>query len=201
MPYGLVQTSAPATEPVTTAEAKLWCKVDDDITEDNDLIDSLVASARFQVEEYTQRQLVTATWRLTLEKFPPGNVIYLPKPNVQSVSSVKYYNTANTQTTLTANTDYEVDVYAEPARIQPYYGTVWPSTRDRFQAVEVIYVAGYGAASAVPSGITTAIKLLVSHWYANREAVVLGTIATDLPLAVKALLDMYVVGNVGGNKW
>ncbi|MFP5432845.1 MAG: head-tail connector protein [Alphaproteobacteria bacterium] len=33
-----------------------------------------------------------------------------------------------------------------------------------------------------------AILLLVGHWYANREAVVTGTIATQLPMAVDALL-------------
>lgn len=33
-----------------------------------------------------------------------------------------------------------------------------------------------------------AILLLVGHWYANREAVVIGTIASDVPLAVDRLL-------------
>lgn len=36
--------------------------------------------------------------------------------------------------------------------------------------------------------VKMAIKLLVGHWYANREAVVTGTIATTLPLAFDALI-------------
>lgn len=36
--------------------------------------------------------------------------------------------------------------------------------------------------------IAAAVMLLVGHWYANREAVVTGTIATTLPLAVDRLL-------------
>lgn len=36
--------------------------------------------------------------------------------------------------------------------------------------------------------IEQAILLLVGHWYANREAVVIGTSASDIPLAVDRLL-------------
>lgn len=36
--------------------------------------------------------------------------------------------------------------------------------------------------------VEQAILLLVGHWYANREAVVTGTISTAVPLAVERLL-------------
>lgn len=36
--------------------------------------------------------------------------------------------------------------------------------------------------------VEQAILLVVGHWYANREAVVTGTIATVIPLAVERLL-------------
>jgi len=35
-----------------------------------------------------------------------------------------------------------------------------------------------------------ACLLLIGHWYENRQAVVLGTPPSDVPFAVKALLDM-----------
>lgn len=38
------------------------------------------------------------------------------------------------------------------------------------------------------SDVEQAILLLVGHWYANREAVAVGTIATAMPLAVESLL-------------
>lgn len=36
--------------------------------------------------------------------------------------------------------------------------------------------------------VEQAVLLLVGHWYANREAVAVGTIATAIPLAVERLL-------------
>ncbi|RTR01943.1 head-tail connector protein [Halomonas nitroreducens] len=44
--------------------------------------------------------------------------------------------------------------------------------------------------------LTTAMLLLVGHWYENRESVVLGTIASDLPMAVDALIGPYKHYNV-----
>ncbi|WP_444757139.1 head-tail connector protein [Pseudomonas sp. A014] len=39
-----------------------------------------------------------------------------------------------------------------------------------------------------PASFKAALLLLIGHSYANREAVVTGTIATELPLAVESLL-------------
>jgi hypothetical protein len=50
----------------------------------------------------------------------------------------------------------------------------------------VRYRAGY--AGDIPSGIRVAILLMIGHWYANREAVVVGTITSELPMAVDRLL-------------
>ncbi|RYE43614.1 MAG: phage gp6-like head-tail connector protein [Hyphomicrobiales bacterium] len=54
-------------------------------------------------------------------------------------------------------------------------------------------VLQYCNASLVPYGKEATFKqaalLLVGHYYANREAVVTGTIATALPFSVSALLD------------
>lgn len=80
--------------------------------------------------------------------------------------------------------------------IAPAYGTSWPSTRPQREAVQVVYVAGYGAASDVPANVRQAILLQVGHMYANREAVVTGTIATTIPLAVRSLLGASEVGHL-----
>ncbi|GJK86863.1 MULTISPECIES: head-tail connector protein [Citrobacter] len=39
--------------------------------------------------------------------------------------------------------------------------------------------------------VKAAILLLVGHWYANREAVNIGNITTEIPFTVEALLQPY----------
>lgn len=45
----------------------------------------------------------------------------------------------------------------------------------------------------LPPAVTAAILLLAGHLYANREAVVTGTISTALPMSVQFLLAPYRV--------
>lgn len=198
--YGLTLQSVPAEEPVTTAELRDWLRQES--TADDTIIAALGRTARGMVERLLGRQLVTATWLLSLDNFPwpggwqfienPGlfpdpHTIRMPKAPLQSVTSIQYYDMADTLNTL-SSTVYEVDARTDPGRIMLGMGKVWPVTRLKPAAVRVVFVAGYGNASAVPESIKTAIKLTVAHWYENREAVVTGTIATELPVSARALL-------------
>lgn len=191
MPLTLVQTVAPASEPVTLAEAKLHLRVE--VSDDDDLITGLLKAARQYAETVTGRQLMQATWRLNLDAWPDDDEIRVPKPPLQSVSSITYVDTAGATQTVAAS-DYQVDANSEPGRIVPAYGEVWPAVRDQLNAIAVTYVAGGAAASSVPEGIKAAIKLLLAHWYETREAVITGTIATEVPMAVESLLLQHWTG-------
>jgi uncharacterized phiE125 gp8 family phage protein len=58
-------TFAPQTEPLSLEEAKSWLRVD---TGDEDqLIQSLIVSARLAVEAATNRLLINQHWRLLLD--------------------------------------------------------------------------------------------------------------------------------------
>lgn len=46
-------------------------------------------------------------------------------------------------------------------------------------------------ALVLDDSITTAMLLLIGHWYESREAAVIGTISSELPLAVDALITPY----------
>lgn len=45
--------------------------------------------------------------------------------------------------------------------------------------------------------ITTAMLLLIGHWYVNRESVVVGTITSEVPMAVKSLIVPYRHYHIG----
>ena len=188
---GLVRTVAPAAEPVSLAEAKAQCRIDS--TDENDLLTALIAAARTHLEEILWRACVTQTWRLTLLGFPIcGGPLFAPRCPLQSVTSIAYLDAAGESRTLDAG-DYVVDEAAEPGTIEPAYGLSWPVTRDHPAAVTVTFVAGFGDADDVPADLRHAMKLLIGHFNENREAVVTGTIATELPLAVRALVAPWIV--------
>lgn len=190
--YGLALITAPTDEPVTVAEARQQVSLPAGYTVHDELLSKLITAARETVEEATGRQLCTATRELTLDTWPEGHVIKLPRPPLASVTTVKYYDTSGVQQTW-SNANYLVRTAREPGEVHKYKTVTWPTLQDRPDAVAVRYVCGTGRAS-VPSRARAVVLLLVAHWFENREAVITGTIATELPMAAAALLEQLRVG-------
>jgi uncharacterized phiE125 gp8 family phage protein len=182
-------TSEPATEPVTTAEAKVHCRVEG--ADSDEYLAQLVTDARRHVEDITGRALINQTWTAKADRF--DECFELRHNPVSSVSSVTYVDTDGVTQTATGSL-YTADTDHLPARVYLAYGQSWPSTRSQRKAVTITYVAGYGAAaSAVPGPLKHAIKFLVGHWFDNREPVVLGTSSTSIPLTVQRLINPYII--------
>jgi uncharacterized phiE125 gp8 family phage protein len=179
--------TAPATEPVTVAEAKAHLRVDS--ADDDALITALIVAARQGAEHITGRALMPQTWELALDGFK--DVIGLQKAPLTSITSIKYLDTAGALQTMSAS-DYLLDSHSEPARVMPAYGTSWPSTRDQANAVLIRFIAGYADAATVPQEIKQWMLLRIGMLYENRESVATGVTLTELPF-VDRLLDAYKV--------
>lgn len=181
--------TAPTIEPITVDEAKDWARITDD-TEDA-VVERLITAARGFVEEITGRALITQTWDYYLDAFPCGlGTIDVPRPRLQSVTFVKYTDEDGVVQTLDA-AEYTVDTKREPARIVPAYGESWPSIRDVPNAVQVRFVAGYGAAAvSVPEQLRHAIGVLVATMYEQRESVA-ETAMVDVPVAFWQLVNQH----------
>jgi len=185
--------TAPATEPVTSAEAKAHLRVD--TTADDTLIGTLITVARMHVENHLRRALITQTWELVLDAFPARNVIQLPMPPLASITSIKYTDEAAVEATF-SSTAYAVDTDSTRGRVVLKSGESWPSvTLAATSGVRVRYVAGYGAAANVPQAIKQAILLLIGTLYENRESVLVaqGVTVMELPFGVNVLLMPYRV--------
>lgn len=188
-----------ASKPVlSTDEAKLHLRVD--VSDDDMLIDAFVSAATAHAEQYMRRALISRTYRYWLDGWPSDGVIWLPMPPLRSVSSITYYDEDDADYTL-ATSEYYVDAVSMPGRVMLRRDGSWPSVTLRVaNGVAVLFEAGYGtAASDVPEDVRNAIRLLVGHFYENREAVVsTGAVPKELPFAVRALLDPYRMSMVGG---
>lgn len=152
------------------------------------LIVDLIAAATEFVEKGSGRQFLTATYDLLRDRFPCGaGPIVLPKPPLQSVTSISYVDGNGTTQTLSASL-YEVQAGTEHAAgyILPDYGTIWPATRGFDRDVTIRFVCGYGLQGLVPQVIKQQIRMLVKHWFENRSAIGCGEMTVP-PLAYDAL--------------
>tara|TARA_R110002020_G_scaffold385529_2_gene596454 strand:+ start:523 stop:1104 length:582 start_codon:yes stop_codon:yes gene_type:complete len=181
--------TASTTTIISTADAKTHLKVD--VSDDDTLIDNLVAAATQSCEIFTNRYFTDTVVTQYSDKFPEIKLLY--KSPVSSITHIKYYNSSDVLTTWDA-ANYILDDSSEPARVGLAVDASYPDIADRINAVEVKYTVGYGSsASDVPQAIQQAILLTVGNWYQNRQEVVTGTIATQLPKSAQYLLEQYKV--------
>jgi uncharacterized phiE125 gp8 family phage protein len=182
--YRLV--TAPATEPLTLNEVKLYLRVDD--TTEDDLITSLITAARGLVEGHTWMPLISQTWAMQFDKDELNLLVWnINKAPLISVSSITYYDSDNNIQTLAASS-YEVDIYGSPARFRI---KTMPSVYDRMNALQLNFVCGYANAAAVPQPIKQALYMIIGHLYENRQDVITGTQVNEIPMASEYLLQPY----------
>ncbi len=189
----------PALEPVTLADMKAHARIDAD--SDDALLTGFITAARQWAENYVGRAFVAQTWRMTLDDWPEGLSVELPRPPLLAVESVRTFD-ADDASQVWAADNYYVDTISEPGRVTPRACAAWPVPGRALNGVEIDYVAGYGsAADDVPEAIRLAIKQLATHWYEHRgEAVIMSATRNDavanlggvnVPYVIQALLDPY----------
>ena len=161
---GLILSVPPAQEPLDLDTAKARLRIDGD--DDDEMIMALITAARMMAEQILNRPLITQTWVYKLDEWPDGDLV-LPKPPVQSVTSISYLDAAgDSQVWDSANYDVFLDDW-EP-RIAPVYGGTWPTALAQNDAIAITYVAGYGNTGlAVPAPIMQAMLLMVDKLYAG----------------------------------
>lgn len=172
---GLVEVAAPSDEPVTLAEAKTHLRITG-TDEDTYIEDFLIPTARQRLERATGRAFITTTFDLYRDDFPSGDELTLPRPPLQSVTSVKYTPEGDSQTTFSSD-NYLVDTSSKyGGRLKLKRTVSWPSqTLDVLNGVVIRFVAGYGDASTdVPAPIVQAVYVDIATLYENRENVELG---------------------------
>lgn len=187
--YKLKLITPPVLEPLTTAEAKAHLRVD--FSDDDTVIDGYVKAAREMAEAYTWRAFLTQTWDLFLDQFPCGDRLNLPRPPLQSVTGV-YYTPEGAAEQTWASSNYHVDTYGEPGGVVLRTGYTWPSdTLQSVNGVRVRFVAGWTAANLLPVSLVQGVKLVLGHFYENREGIVIaqGVSIAELPMGIQWVLD------------
>lgn len=181
--YRLTRTVAPTIEPVPLGTLKQHLRVDDD--SEDAVIQDYLRAAREMAETDTLRGFMPQTWQLQMDFFP-DDVIELRRCPVASVTGITYIDGSGASQTLSTDL-YQVNTANEPGRVTLKSTARWPTTFDQANAVTVTFTVGYPSLQAVPDRARQAIRMLVGHWFNNREAI--SDKGMTLPLAYEALID------------
>lgn len=199
-----------AQHPISLADAKAYLRVTS--TDDDSLISDLIHAALDTAQQYTRRYFMNTTLLLTMEGFgavndfdlrlgegvhegaksfynAQSNVIDLPHPIIQSITSIVTYNPANISATFSAS-KYRLD--GQTGRVYLNTGETFPTDLRDYAAVEITYVSGFGSlASNVPASIRQALLSMVATSYECRTA-------CEVSGNSKTLLTPYKLYDMGG---
>jgi hypothetical protein len=142
-------------------------------------------------------------------------------PPLVNIDSLNYIDQGGNSRSLTPGTDFQVDPVSEPAIIQPLPNQLWPLTmRGVKNAVQIQYTSGYETNAGlepetlivahptpplqvasytlgltIPEPLVLALKMLVLHWYQNRDIIVItpgaGGVHQPLPQHIMDLIADY----------
>lgn len=172
----------PTVEPLSLADIKAQLKID--TADEDDLLTSLITTARQHLEAETGLCLMTQTLRLYLDDWPASEVIHLPKTPVQTIDAVTVYD-ENGHAVQASLQDHLLDGQARPARL-------WlrnpPLPGRPINGIEIDFTAGFGTATEVPDTLRRAMSLHVATMYAYRGVVAPTDQPAALPLGYERLI-------------
>jgi len=192
----LRRTTAPSGDIVTLDQAKAHLRVD--FADDDDIQDMIYEAVNvIDGPKGIGVALLPQSWVMSLDIWPNGSII-IPLGPIISVDSIIYIDPNGNEQTLDTSL-YVYDLDTEPLYINRAFGVAWPASRYQIGSIKVNFTAGYANADAIPSDFKRALKLLIGHWYKNREAVVgieSRDTPNDMPFAVESILERYRAGRI-----
>ncbi|MEZ0260284.1 MAG: head-tail connector protein [Alphaproteobacteria bacterium] len=160
----LQELTPPSEEPLTLSEAKLHLRITHDA--DDDALSALIRAAREMRAGWTGLTLVTRTYAFTADGWD-GKPVELPRPPLVSVEEIAVYNALGEEE-LFDEDNYYAETAGRPGRIILKESASPPIPGLAIGGIEFRYIAGFGAAAAVPASLKQGMLRLVAHLYMNR---------------------------------
>lgn len=177
----------PENYPVSIVEAKAYLR--EDSSDQDVVLQSLIASATEFVQSFCQRRYITQTMEWVLPQFT--GCIRLPLAPVDpsdGIVFIKYTDEQGDVRTVDPSV-YTVIGDGPSVSIFPSIGNIWPIAWPSSEPVLIRFTAGTDVAH-VPPNVKLAVLQLISHWYDNREAALLGPSMQpfDMPFGISSLM-------------
>jgi uncharacterized phiE125 gp8 family phage protein len=171
----LKQTTAPALEPLTMAEVKLFLGIDGS-TYDN-VISAMLSASRQMAERYIGCSIITQSWEVSYKSDQIQSKIILPKGPLISVSQAKAIFPDETEH-LISSENYSLTKAKDEIRFDNLLSNI--------NELVISYDAGYSSdASDVPEILKQGILSNISYLYENRSS---GNVINDIS---RSLYDFF----------
>lgn len=168
-PTTQIRIVEPVAEPITLKQAKDFLRIEHD--EEDSMIWDFITEARDACENYTGRALITQTWQIFYSFFPYTSLhMDLRHGPIQSVTSVKFIRSDDTEGTMDSSLYYLTDTNLH-GRIVLNYGDIFPADTLRYQdSVKIEFISGYGdTGDDLPAQLKRGLLHYVAGLYEHRE--------------------------------
>lgn len=180
----LIDLTPPGVEPIDLSYTKTFLRVDDN--EEDTLIETLIKTARHQVENNIGRALIHRTFAYR-GAVPRSVCMTVPRPPLVNIESLALSD-KDGQVVNVSSAFYVQNTAIEPGEISLVSGFAWQDFLENAQSLEIRFTAGYGPnPQDVPLPIRQAIMLLVARYFEYRER----EPGPSMPTMVDALLAPY----------
>ena len=166
---------------IPTSELKNHLRVT--TSDDDSLINSYRTAACQFVENYCNTRLTSQSVYFYARSF--GAIAEFPISPVISVAAVEY-NTSQSGSYISYNSS---NYYVESSRIPALIKFITAASVDNNALAPIRITATCGYATT-PEPLVQAVRLLVAHFYENRQAAEVGNVR-EIPLGIKSLMNTY----------
>jgi len=190
-PYSYKEISRDSSEAIPLALVKEHIRASQDNSTEDELIRSYMATARLCFEGFTRRTLITTTYKTYRDIWQSGYEIR--RSPLQTIESVKYYDTDNVLQTLDSS-NYYITNETDYSRLIFNNDAVLPSLKNREQAIEITFKAGYGdAMEDIPYDIRVALLQHIASMYENRGDCIDSVCSNLLPATASMIYSKYKI--------
>lgn len=145
-------------------------------SDEDALLTQYIASSKAWIERYTGLFMEEGEVTDLFTEF--GDYLQLSRGPFLALTGISYTDTDGDAQTVADSR------YRDGLIYPPLVG--WPAI-EAYSTIEVTYTAGFDIYNPLPEELVQAQLLLISHWYDQRSAVVVGSISKELEYAIEAL--------------
>ncbi|MBL0371071.1 phage head-tail connector protein [Rhizobium sp. KVB221] len=186
MTYAL--TNPPLAEPLTLAQVKAHMRIDG--SDEDDLLLSLLRTAREHLERTTGLALIAQAFRLYLVCWPESGIVEIARGPVKAIDEIRVFD-ANGEEAIISLAGHVLDGNARPARL---YLRQRPVPGEPLNGIEIDFTAGFGDTGAdVPDALKRAMLTHVARMYEFRGAVAPDQQPADVPEGYERLVAPFLM--------